>query len=182
MSCSGDKENLNPNSNEFDLLSRNGFERFVIGKIIDGEPNPIVDFDEIEKKFIDDRIFINVESIKLEYGFNTQLSKYEAYLTIIADEEIDNSMVSVAFQVELVIEGDDLVVENPDFQSSMFKKHSCIGQNCRSCKFERGGFLNLKIIGCEPCAKVNNLELPGYCEHGLNGGGVPIKQLLNMIK
>lgn len=182
MSCSGDKENLNPNSNESDLLFRNSFERFVIGKVIDGQPNPIVDFDEIEKKFIDDSIFINVESIKLEYGYNTQLSKYEAYLTIIADEEIDNSMVSVAFQVELVIEGDDLVVENPDFQPSLFNKHSCTGLNCRTCMFERGGFLGLKIIGCLPCANVNDVEKPGYCNHSINGGGAPIKEVIHMIK
>src|SRR5690554_4862462 len=175
IACSDEGNTVNSvDSNTTNFKISSELERTVVAVIVDNQAVPLYDEIILKEMFVNRGLFREVESIDLAYGFNPEIDEYEAFLTIIAEEEINSSLVAVAIQADLIIDGGNLIIEDPEIQPIAFAKHSCTPDNCRKCAFERSGFLGLRIDGCKECGAVNNPEKGGYCNHGINGGGVPV--------
>lgn len=172
-SCSNEETGLQQKELNTTLLAKPGDDsEGTKVAIIEGEEvMPLYDEILLKEALVSEGIFVEIESIDLDYGFDPEKDKYEAFLTIIGKDKDDFSLV--AFQAELIIDGDELFIMNPETSpSGLFNTHNCIGQNCRKCAYERSGFLGLKIVGCKPCGAVNDSEQPGYCNHSINGGNI----------
>lgn len=129
----------------------------------------------LTKKLISGDLFVEIESIDLDYGFDSENDEHVAYLTIIGKNSNDFSLE--AFQAKLVKEGDLLIIQDPIAQPTLFAKHSCAGSPCTSCSFTRTGFLNLKITGCA----CNQDKEGATCNHSINGGTTTLEIVKTVV-
>lgn len=107
--------------------------------------------EQLEIDLVQEGVFAEVESI--EIGKNR--------LTVIGKDTNDFSLM--AFQGELIKEGNELYFpnpNNPELPNTTFAKHSCVGASCSSCSFLRSGNGGIfsKITGCQ-------CESGGTCNH-----------------
>ena len=138
-----------------------------IGNIENGAAIPLYDKDLLKANLVLNGLFAEIESIDLDYGYDSENNQDIAILTMIGKNTNDFSLE--AFQAELIVDGNILILPdptNPDLPVTTFAKHSCAGAPCNSCAFTRTGFLNLKITGC----KCNEKKEGTRCNHGINGG------------
>lgn len=173
--CLSDNE-LNADSKEnFSATARSAepFERGKIGAIRNNEATPLYDDIFLKTSLINEGFFTSIESVDLVYGFNPDRNEHEAFLTIIGQGSDGSSTVSLGYDIDLTIDGTDLYIENPDIVPNLFKEHTCTGNPCSSCKFIKGGFWNLKILGCECNGQ-------GSCNHSVRteGLGGAVKTLI----
>lgn len=180
--CSNEEAN-NPQQKEFSTTvsakSSDDFERGAVAVIEDGEAVPLYDETRLNITLVTEGFFAEIESIGLVYGFNPEVEEYEAFLTIVAKETVDLSLVAI--EIDLIRDGGQLFIMNPEIVPHLFNKHSCIGYNCRSCAFTRRGFFR-RITGCTSCQAVNEPSKPAGCNHSINGGGVSVELVKEFTK
>lgn len=161
-------------ANTVRLKSGNDFEGGQIGLLENGIAVPLYDEVKVKASLIHNETFESIESIELAYGVNPDGNKEEAFVTIIGVEKATSQVVGIV--VDLVIDGDKLIIPNPETNQQSFAAHSCTGSNCSYCQFDRNWFLG-RIKGCKPCSRPGDDSLPSYCNHGTSSGGiVPIIQ------
>lgn len=147
-------------------------EEGVIAIIKDGEAHPLYEEENLINELIENNFFDEIESTNLVYGFNQEIDEYEAFLIIIGYKDIDSTSISIAFEADLIIEADKIILADPETSPNLFNKHSCLGQNCSSCDFVKEGFLNLKIKGCtNPCEFPIDNDKSAGCIHNKSKGG-----------
>ncbi len=184
IACSDEGNTVNSvDSNTTNFKISNELERDVVAVIVDNQAVPLYDEIILKEMFVNRGLFREVKSIDLVYGFNSEEDNYEAFLTIVAKEEINSSLVAVAIEADLILDGDHLIIGDPEVKPYLFTKHECKGYNCLSCTFKREGFLGLRIVGCNPCGGANQPEEPSGCNHSSSsGGGSAVKEAVNLIK
>ncbi|MDQ8015125.1 MAG: hypothetical protein REI96_21950 [Flavobacterium nitrogenifigens] len=179
FACSNDELNSpihNELSNTLSAKSTQEIEKTVIGNIKTGIATPLYNKDLLKTNLISKGLFAEIESIDLDYGYDSENNQHVAFFTIIGKNASNFSLE--AFQAELIVDGNILIMPDPttpDLPVTTFAKHSCNGKNCRKCSFERTGFLGLRIVGCNPCGAVNEPGKPGGCDHNLGGGATTIE-------
>jgi hypothetical protein len=165
------------------LKSNNNFEGGPIAVIDNGVARPLYDEVSVKADLIAENVFESIESIELVYGINPDTNNEEAFLTVIGVDKTTSQVVAIV--ADLTIDGDKLIIENPDTHQQAFAANTCNGVNCRSCQFERTGFLGLRITGCKPCSSPNDDSLPSACNHSQTsggGGGIIMKLVETLIK
>lgn len=142
-------------------------ELTAIGNVKSGTAVPLYNKDLLAKNLVLKGLFAEIESIDLDYGYDSENNQHIAFFTIIGKNPNNFSLES--FQAELIVDGNIVIMPDPnapDLPITIFAKHSCAGAPCNSCSFTRTGFLNLKITGC----KCNEQGEGKRCNHGINGG------------
>lgn len=89
FSCSNE-ENQNPQQQEFKTTSHydDDFERAAIAVLDEGEAVPLYDEVSLGMALVSEGIFAEVESIDLDYYYNSEENQEEALLTIIGKEPV----------------------------------------------------------------------------------------------
>ncbi|GGB65655.1 hypothetical protein GCM10007424_01980 [Flavobacterium suaedae] len=141
----------------------------LVAKIENGVAVALYDEKEAKDLLVDSGTFTDVESIELAYGLNPDTNQYEAFVTLIATEASTSMVVGIV--ADLTIEGDKLIIPNPETEYQAFAKHSCTPKNCSWCQFDRSWFLG-RIKGCD-CNRAAEEGKPSSCLHGLNSGPAP---------
>ena len=178
--CSNDEANNPQQENPSIALSAKSSQEIgatPIGNIENGKAIPLYKEDLLKANLISKGFFAEIESIDLEYGYDSENKEDVAYFTIIGKNASDFSLE--AFQAELIVDGNVLIMPDPrtpELPITTFAKHSCAGAPCNSCEFTRTGFLNLRITGC----KCNEKKEGTRCNHGLNGGA-STKELVDTV-
>jgi len=178
-SCSNDEVNsLQQEDSSITLSAKSNqeIEAIAIGNIENGNAIPLYNKDLLETNLVSKGLFAEIESIDLDYGYDSENNQHIAFFTIIGKNTSDFSLES--FQAELVVDGNFLIIPDPttpDLPVTTFAKHSCNGKNCRKCSFERTGIFGWRIVGCNPCGAVNEEGKPGGCDHNLGGGATTIE-------
>lgn len=140
--CSNDEANNTQKDNTeqtFIIQGKSDGDALIARDDSDGNLTLLFDEDEFKEDLLNQGIFSEVESI--EVG--------EDLLTIIGKSTDDFSLI--AFQTELIREGNDLYFPDPnnsELPSTTFSEHICTGSSCSSCNFTRSGGPHSKITGC----------------------------------
>ncbi|HAI83941.1 MAG: hypothetical protein ACK4HE_06470 [Chitinophagaceae bacterium] len=127
----------------------------LIGAMSSSGPTLTFNVEAFKDSLKTNDLFNTVEVVQVDYGIEN--GHEEAYLTIIGTY----NNATVAFQSILEIENEKFYINTNKSQTANKTKHTCAGSPCSSCSFVRGGFLNLKIIGCKCSADPQN----GVCNH-----------------
>lgn len=177
--CSNDEVN-NPKQEDSSITlsakSNQEIEATTIGNIESGTAIPLYNKDLLETNLVSKGLFAEIESIDLDYGYDSENNQHIAFFTIIGKNTSDFSLE--AFQAELIVDENILIMpdpNDPDLPVTTFAKHSCNGKNCRKCLFERTGIFGLRIVGCNPCGAVNEEGKPSGCDHNIGGGATTIE-------
>ncbi len=153
------------------------FEGGKIATIVNGNAVPLYDEIEVKEGLVDDGLYIEVDSVEITYGLNTESKKYEAFITIIG-KQAASSLVSATVG-DLIIDGNNLNVPGEN-NLTTFATHTCAGQNCLSCEFERTGFFK-RIVGCKACSKPSIEDKPASCNHSQTSDGSFIGSVVRAI-
>lgn len=125
---------------------------------------PLYDEAKLKESLVSEGFYAEVESIELEYYFNNDTKKQEAFFTIVAKSK-DDFMLE-AFVADLVIDGGKIFMMNPNSAPTLFMNHKCEGSGCSSCDFTRDKWL--RITGCKCAVKTTE---GGSCDHTKTTGG-----------
>lgn len=146
-----------------------------VGKIVNGLAVPSYDEANVRAELIADGTFKTIYSIELAYEYNAVQKNYESFMTVIGQETA--SSPTVAIVADLIIDGNQLIIQNPENNQQAFRFHECLAQNCRSCDFKRAGGRFSRITGCKPCSVPEDSGTPA-CNHRTNNGSSGAVQLL----
>ena len=173
-SCSNE-EIKNSQQEEFNKnhSAKATFDRVALANIDGSTAIPLYNEIDLKAALVSEGFYDIVESVDVDYGFNEAENENEAYFTVVGSKDDK----SVAYQVELVIEGGEIFITNPEITPYFFNKHTCAGSGCSSCAFVKANWL--KITGCtcnEPAIE------GGYCNHtksqDLVGGAIQFVSLV----
>lgn len=147
------------------VTSNEDFEKVAIATVEDNDVvTPLYDEAKLKESLVSEGFYAEVESIELEYYFNNDTKKQEAFFTIVAKSK-DDFMLE-AFVADLVIDGGKIFMMNPNSAPTLFMNHKCEGSGCSSCDFTRDKWL--KITGCKCAVKTTE---GGSCDHTKTTGG-----------
>lgn len=145
--------------------SNEDFEKVAMATVEDNDVvTPLYDEAKLKESLVSEGFYAEVESIELEYYFNNDTKKQEAFFTIVAKSK-DDFMLE-AFVADLVIDGGKIFMMNPNSAPTLFMNHKCEGSGCSSCDFTRDKWL--KITGCKCAVKTTE---GGSCDHTKTTGG-----------
>ena len=147
------------------VKSNEDFEKVAMATVEDNDVvTPLYDEAKLKESLVSEGFYAEVESIELEYYFNNDTKKQEAFFTIVAKSK-DDFMLE-AFVADLVIDGGKIFMMNPNSAPTLFMNHKCKGSGCSSCDFTRDKWL--KITGCKCAVKTTE---GGSCDHTKTTGG-----------
>jgi hypothetical protein len=160
---------FDPSSDNPLLLKTNDvFRGGQIGVIQNGVAVPLYDDSDVKNALISDGVFSSIESIEIVYGINPDGNKEEAFVTLIGVEAASSTLVGIV--ADLTIDGNQLIIDNPEINPQPFATNTCTGTNCAWCEFDRSWFLG-RIRGCKPCSRPGGDNGPATCNHSISTGG-----------
>lgn len=149
--------------------STNNFKEGAIAVIRNGIAVPLYNEADLKTELVTSGAYTDVESVELAYGLNPDTSQYEAFVTVIGTEAATAKVVGIV--ADLRIDGDKLIILNPETNQQAYASNSCDGTNCGWCQFDRSWFLG-RIKGCKPCSRINDENKPASCDHKTTDSGL----------
>ncbi len=165
IACSSEEANTTQQEPATTSWNKSGstFTGGPVATITNGKATLIHSEADIKASLIAKGVFTDIKSIEVAYGLNPDTKLQEAFVTIIGIETA--SAAPLAFVADLTINGNQLIIPNPADNQQAFATHTCTGNDCQWCEFDRTWFLG-RIKGCKPCSRGN-----GSCNHGISSGG-----------
>jgi hypothetical protein len=162
------------------LKSGDEFTGGPVAKIVNGDAVPLYNADSLKVALVSTKFFSAVESIEVTYGVDPATNDTEAFMTIIGIEPGTSAMLVLV--ADLKLDGDQLLIPNPETNVQAFATHTCKSVNCSQCNFKKQGLFG-RIVGCEPCGGAAIEGQPAGCEHSVtSGGGNLLKVVLEIVK
>ena len=170
----------------FDGMLINGFDlkntryesskgRFVIAKLIDNNPELLINKETLKVKLISNKIFADVESIDVDCIKNDK-GEVKSYLTVIGKDLKDFSLQ--AFVADLTLKNNQFYLSDKRLAKNPYYMHTCKNADAiyKSCEFDKDEYM--KIIGC---AKFDKNEKLLNCNHSIAMGSDAISTIVQLV-
>lgn len=182
IACSSEEANTTQQETAATAWNKSGSNLTgPVGQIVNGAAVPLYNEAQVKSALLADGTFTAIYDIELAYEYNAVQKKYESFMTVIGQETA--SSPTVAIVADLTINGNQLIILNPEDNQQAFRFHECIPQNCRSCDFQRAGGRFSRITGCKACSVPGNSAETPECNHRTNNGNSGAVQLvISLIK